>query len=56
MNLTQKYRESNFKGFTYAFKELQCTKFDIDDAANQKRLSDAKLMQIEYRKTIEDIV
>mmetsp|Transcript_47722 Transcript_47722/g.34976 ORF Transcript_47722/g.34976 Transcript_47722/m.34976 type:complete len:135 (+) Transcript_47722:419-823(+) len=33
LNLTQKNRDHNFKGFTQTSREIQVTKFDIDDAA-----------------------
>ena len=56
LNLTQKTRENQFKGFTLVPKEVQITKFDIDDAFRIHQLGERAMMKMEYRKTIEDVV
>lgn len=56
LNLTQKHKNNNFVGFSQESKEVTASKYDIDDASKQEKISDAEQQVREYYKSIEDIM
>jgi len=56
LNLAQKSKNVNFIGFTQESKDVTASNWDIDDAAKVEKISESKQQEIEYLKSIEDIM
>jgi len=56
LNPAQKHKLDSHTGFTHESKEIVATKWSIDDASRQQKLSESKLQEIAYQKSIEDIM
>lgn len=56
LNPTQKVKNEQFIGYTQETKEITASTWDIDDASKMVKLSDAKQQEINYLKSIDDIM
>ena len=56
LNLTQKSKNINHIGFTQESKEVTASNWDITDASKMEKTSEAKQQEMEYLKSIDDIM
>ena len=56
LNLTQKVKSQNYKGFIQENKEVTASRADIDDASKEEKITNAKKQENAYLKSINDIM
>lgn len=56
LNLTQKVKSQNYKGFIQETKEVTASRADIDDASKEEKITNAKKQENAYLKSINDIM
>lgn len=56
LNLTQKTKSICFIGFSQESKEVTASNWDIDDASKQQKITDSKMQEINYLKSIDEIM
>lgn len=56
LNLAQKMKSIHFVGFTQENKEVTASNWDIDDASKQEKKTEAEIQEIDYLKSIDDIM
>jgi hypothetical protein len=56
LNLAQKTKNIHYIGFTQENKEVTASNWDIDDASKQEKKTEAEIQEIDYLKSIDDIM
>lgn len=56
LNLSQKSKNEVFYGFTQENKEATASNWDIDDASKGVKMSEAKQQELNYLKSVDDIM
>ena len=56
LNLAQKSKNEAYLGFQQENKEVTASNWDITDASKQEKISESKQQEINYLKSIDDIM